>query len=217
MPQNPPDYIPALRYPVLTIFYDRVIAATTREKTFKHKLIQQADIHPGHEVVDVGCGTGTLALWIKKRHPEVEIFGLDGDQNILAIARKKAMTQALSMTFEQGLSYDMPFNGNRFDRCFSSLFFHHLTLARKEDTFREIHRILKIGGELHLADWGKPTSILMRSLFFLVQLLDGFKTTTDNIQGVLPVLMKKVGFRTVRVIEEIPTMFGTMTLYSAKK
>ena len=217
MGTNNEQYIPALRYNWLTHLYDPIIAVTTREKTFKKRLIKQADIQKGYEVIDIGSGTGTLALWIKQSEPEAEVIGLDGDQKIVSIAQQKSQDQGLSITFEQALSYDMSYSSNRFDRCLSSLFFHHLTLENKEKTFREMYRILKHGGEIHIADWGKPSNVLMRFLFYQIQLLDGFKTTTDNIKGVLPELMKTVGFQHVSVVKEISTIFGTMTLYSATK
>jgi len=217
MKTNAEHYIPALRFNWLTHFYDPIIAATTREKTFKKRLIKQADIQKEHQVVDIGSGTGTLALWMKKSVPEAKAIGLDGDSNILAIARKKSHAQGLDVSFEQGLSFDMPFANQQFDRCVSSLFFHHLTIENKEQTFKEMYRILKPGGEIHIADWGKPTNALMRFLFFQIQILDGFETTTANIQGVLPILMSKVGFQNVAITAEVPTMFGTMTLYKATK
>jgi len=217
MKTNNDQYIPALRYNWLTKFYDPIVGLTTREKTFKYKLIKQADIQNGHEVIDVGSGTGTLTLWIKQLEPNAQIVGLDGDPKILSIARQKAKSQELDITFNQGLSSNMPYNNNRFDRCLSSLFFHHLTLNNKENTFREMFRILKKGGELNIADWGKPSNVVMRFLFYQIQLLDGFKTTNDNIKGALPELMKSVGFQNVSIVEEVPTMLGTMTLYSATK
>lgn len=217
MKTNSEPYIPALRFNWLTHFYDPIIAATTREKIFKKQLIKQANIQNGHKVIDIGSGTGTLALWIKQSEPEAQVIGLDGDSKILAIAQKKSQTQEIDVTFEQGLSFDMPFCNNQFDRCMSSLFFHHLTLENKERTFKEMYRILKSGSEIHIADWGKPHNTFMRFLFYQIQLLDGFKTTTTNMLGVLPVLMKKVGFDKVITMAEIPTMFGTMTLYKATK
>lgn len=217
MVTNNDKYIPALRFNWLTCFYDPVVALTTREKTFKKRLIKQAHIEKGHEVIDIGSGTGTLAIWIKQSEPEAKTIGLDGDPRILSIAERKAQGLGLSINFVRGLSYDIPFENNQFDRCLSSLFFHHLNIENKEKTFREIYRILKPGGELHIADWGKPSNGLMRFLFYQIQLLDGFDNTTDNIKGILPELMKSVGFENVNVFEEISTIFGTMTLYSAAK
>lgn len=112
-------YIPALRFNWLTRFYDPVIALTTREKTFKKRLITQADIQPGHEVMDIGSGTGTLAIWTKQHEPCAQVTGLDGDPEILSIASRKSRRLGLDIKFEQGLSYDIPYQNNRFDRCLS--------------------------------------------------------------------------------------------------
>ena len=210
-------YIPALRFNWLTRFYDPVIALTTREKTFKKSLIKQADIQPGHEVIDIGSGTGTLAIWAKQQTPEAQVTGLDGDPEILSIARRKSLQHGLIINFEQGLSYDVPYQDNRFDRCLSSLFFHHLTLENKQKTLQEIFRVLKQGGEIHIADWGKPTNALMSILFYQIQIFDGLATTTSNKKGVIPGLLKTAGFEDISVVEEFSTMFGTMTLYRANK
>ena len=97
----------------------------------------------------------------------------------------------------------------------TSLVFHHLTAEQKHNSLIEIKRILKPNGELHIADWGKASSILMRSLFFLVQLLDGFKTTNDNVRGLLPAYIENAGFKKVEIKKNYATIFGTLTLYKA--
>ena len=73
------QYVTALRFRWLTRIYDPVVALTTREKTFKRRLLDQAPIEAGSRVLDVGCGTGTLTTLIKHRQPEAIVSGLDGD------------------------------------------------------------------------------------------------------------------------------------------
>ncbi|NOX36342.1 MAG: class I SAM-dependent methyltransferase [Calditrichaeota bacterium] len=211
------QYIPALRYRWLTHLYDPIVGLTIREKRFKKQLLDQAHIAINDRILDVGSGTGTLAIWASEKVPGAKVFGLDADRDILTIARRKSRQRAVPILFVQAFSFPMPFKSNQFDRCLSSLFFHHLTREDKEKTFREIFRVLKPGGELHVADWGKPVNFLMRLLFYSIQLLDGFKTTGDNVKGMLPELMKAVGFQNVVIVDEIPTIFGTMTLYKGKK
>jgi ubiquinone/menaquinone biosynthesis C-methylase UbiE len=156
VPEFPHDeYVPALRYRWLTPYYDALVGATTREKTFKKALIDQANLKSGHRVLDLACGTGTLSIWIKDAHPHTDVTGIDGDTDILSIAAKKAHQAATSINFKTAMSYDIPYPDEYFDRVVSSLFFHHLSMKNKIRTTTEIYRILKPGGQLHVADWGK--------------------------------------------------------------
>lgn len=82
-------YIPALGHAWLTGLYDPVLRFTMREATFKSQLVAQADVHPGHRVLDLGCGTGTLTVQIKQSQPDAEVFGLDGDADVLRRAAAK--------------------------------------------------------------------------------------------------------------------------------
>ena len=190
---------------------------TTRESTFKSALLAQADIQPNDKILDLGCGTATLTIAIKVACPDADVVGLDSDSRILDMAARKVTDAGVKISLDRGYSYRLPFDGRSFHRVVSSLFFHHLTTENKRRTLGEIERVLKPGGELHLADWGKAQNIFMRSVFFLVQLLDGFETTRDSIQGRLPAFIKEAGFRDVRQTAEFATPLGTISLYSAKK
>ncbi|MBK7003096.1 MAG: class I SAM-dependent methyltransferase [Rhodoferax sp.] len=212
-----PNYVPALGYHWLTPYYDAVIGATTRERSFKLALIKQARFAPGHKVLDLASGTGTLAIWIKQHEPQAHVIGVDGDPSILSLATNKAQEARVSVQFDQAMSYSLPYLDKQFDRAVSSLFFHHLSWADKERTARELFRVLKPGAELHVADWGSADNPLMRSMFLLVQVLDGFKNTQDNVSGKLIPLFEDAGFIDVRQRQTFSTLVGTMALYSAAK
>lgn len=210
-------YVPALGYAWLTRLYDPVVRLTTRERHFKQALLQQARLSSGMEMLDLACGTGTLALMALQQVPGLRMRGLDGDPAILAIAQAKAAQAGAAIPFDQGLSTALPYPEASFDRVLSSLFFHHIGRKDKQQTFAEIARVLKPGGELHVADWGKPTGPFMRGLFYSIQLLDGFSSTRDNVTGQLPELMGAAGLQKVTVHRDINTVYGTLTLYSARK
>jgi len=212
---NRNDYVPALGYRWLTPFYDIVVAATTRERTLKKALICQADIQPDQHVLDLACGTGTLSIWIKSAYPDAEVDAIDGDPEILLIAAEKAKRAKVAVEYRTAMSHDLPFPDAYFDRVVSSLFFHHLSLDHKIRTAREVSRILKPGGQLHVADWGKAENLLMRSLYYFIQLLDGYENTQDNVTGKLNDVFEQVGLTEVREGRTFSTMFGTMALYSA--
>jgi 2-polyprenyl-3-methyl-5-hydroxy-6-metoxy-1,4-benzoquinol methylase len=71
-------YVAALRFPALNRLFDPVVRATMRESRFRRDLLRQAAIEPGHSVLDLGCGTGTLAVMAKSAEPAAEVIGLDG-------------------------------------------------------------------------------------------------------------------------------------------
>ena len=212
-----PEYVPALSFNSLTPYYDAVVGTTTRERTFKHALIQQAGFKAGQQVLDLASGTGTLAIWVKQAQPQATVTGVDGDPAILSIATRKAQQAHVTVQFDHALSYSLPYPAAHFDRAVSSLFFHHLTWENKQRTAQELFRVLKPGAELHVADWGYPTNALMRGLFLSIQLLDGYKNTQDNVSGKLIELFQQAGFAEVAQRQTFSTIYGTMALYSAVK
>lgn len=211
------DFVPALRVPVLTRFYDPVVAVTTREAAFKRQLIEQASPEAGDKILDLGCGTGTLALLIKQTEPEAELFGLDADPEMLARARAKAEESGLAIQFTEGLSNKLPYEDASFDQVVSTLFFHHLKLDVKEQTAAEISRVLRPGGELHVADWGRPSDPLMHGLSTSIRLLDGFEPTRDNLSGALPSIFEQAGLANAEQTGQLRTIFGTMAFYRAER
>ena len=168
-------------------------------------------------MLDVGCGTGTLAVWMKQACPDIAMTGIDADPAMLARAKGKAKRAGVDIAFEQGLSSHLPYADGAFDRIVSSLFFHHLTRAETEQTIAEMFRVLKPDGLLCVADWGKPANALMRLLFWPVQLFDSFSRTRDNVAGLLPQLFRQGGFAEVAVQGSLATVHGSLAFYRAAK
>ena len=212
-----PRIVPALRFHWLTPAYDFVVAATTRERIVKMSLLDQARIEPGHCMLDLASGTGTLSVWAKLRQPHACVVGVDVDPAILAIARSKVRREGVNVSFDQGRSTSLPYADASFDRVLSSLFFHHLSWEDKQATVAEVYRVLRPGGELHVADWGPANGPLARTAFLAIQLLDGFANTQDNVDGRLESLFHGAGFTEVSELTRFGTIFGILSLYRAVK
>ncbi len=178
-------------------------------------LIERLGLGPESTVLDLGAGTGTLAIMAKQRQPLAEVTGLDADPEILEIARRKAREAAVEIAFDEGLSTDLPYDDATFDRVLSTLFFHHLTRAEKETTLTEIHRVLRPDGELHIADYTRAADPLQAALTLPVRVFDGFSRTRDNYAGRLPELIAAAGFTDVLERRRVRTGFGTIGLLSA--
>lgn len=217
MKKKSEQYIPALSYDFLTPFYDTAMKWTVRETAFKSQLIRQAVISESDKILDLGCGTATLTIAIKNACPRAEVTGLDGDPKILELARQKSRSAGVEIKFVEGLSSEMTFPDECFDKVVSSLFFHHLNRISKEKTLRQILRVLKPGGGLHIADWGHPANFLMRAVSQTVKVLDGAETTRDNFAGLLPEIIENAGFRTVKETAVFNSLFGTLRLWKATK
>lgn len=213
----PTTYIPALKYHLLTPLYDWFIRLTMPELKVKNRLIHQAQLQPKEKILDFGCGTATLTLLIEAQSSGCTIIGLDTDPQILAIASKKISQKKSAVALLEYEGTTLPFPDCTFDKVLSSWVFHHLTTAQKITAFKEINRVLKPQGELHIADWGKSETALMRFLFFVLQVFDNFYTTNDNVHGKLPDLIQKAGFQEVEILGNQSTLFGTLSYFKTVK
>jgi ubiquinone/menaquinone biosynthesis C-methylase UbiE len=202
-------FVPALGAEWLTPLYD-VVARLTGERRFKRRLIEVARIAAGQDVLDLGCGTGTLALMVHEACPQARVTGMDIDERILAIARRKIERAGAAVTLQQGSATDPPFPPASFDRILTTLMLHHLTTAQKRETLAAARRLLRPGGELHIADWGKPHNALMRVAALSFRLVDHGENTSVNVRGELPAMVQAAGFENVAETERRMTPFGTL-------
>ena len=205
-------YIPALGFKWLTPLYDPFLKWVMREETFKRRLIQEANIQPGMKVLDLGCGTGTLTLMLKRAHPEAEVTGLDGDPQVLDIARAKS--RGVNIQWDEGLASSLPYPDSVLDRVVTSLVIHHLTADDKRRAFKEIYRVLKPRGELHALDFGAPHSSLTR---FMITYMRRLEEAADNFDGLIPHFITEAGFGSVNEAENFVTIFGPLSLWRAVK
>lgn len=204
------DFVPALGYHWLTRFYDPLLALSLRERPLKQQLVDQAAPRPGQSVLDFGCGTGTLAILLKRACPEARVVGLDADAAVLALARRKIEAAGLAIELRQGFLDADTFPPASFDRVLSTLVLHHLTHDEKLAVLAVFRRILRPGGELHVADFGPPRTAYARLITRAFRHYDGAERTADNLAGRLAALVEQAGFAAVAVTGSRGTAFGTV-------
>ncbi len=209
--------VPAAGFHWLTPLYDPLVALTCRDTAVKKRLVDAAGLAPGQRVLDLGCGTGNLALGVKQACPSADVVGFDADPRMLGRAAAKARRSGLGVRFDQGFARSLPYADGSFERVVSSLFFHHLAPAAKAAAMGEAFRVLAPGGEIHVADWGRPGGPIMRILFLGIRFLDGFPNTAAHAAGLLPGLVRAAGFDGVRVLRRFGTVFGTLEVISGAK
>jgi ubiquinone/menaquinone biosynthesis C-methylase UbiE len=207
-------YIPALRFRWLTPLYDPLLKWGMREETFKRRLIERANIQPMMNVLDLGCGTGTLTVMLKQSAPMANVTGLDGDPEVLSIAQTKAAQVNVNIKWDLGLANKLPYPDSSFDLVVSSLVVHHLTGPDKLRAFREVHRILRPAGWFHIVDFGRPFSLLTQ---IQARIMIRLEEAADNFMGRIQPMLQEAGFRSAREAEKINSVFGPVWFYEAQK
>jgi ubiquinone/menaquinone biosynthesis C-methylase UbiE len=137
--------------------YDLVVWLLTlgRERAFREKIVRLASLESGESVLDVGCGTGTLAIAAKRVVGATgTVHGVDASPEMIARARKKATGKGIEVVFERAIAEELSFPNGQFDAVLTSMTLHHLPRDARQRCLREIRRVLKSGGRLLAVDFG---------------------------------------------------------------
>ena len=141
------------RYDLMGWFIDTfVFRGQVRE--LRQRTATLARMQPGDAVLDVGCGTGTLAMEVARRVGRAgRVAGVDPGTEQIARARRSAARRHLPIEFQIGVIEHLPFPDQTFDVVLSTLMMHHLPAPLKRQGLAEIARVLKPGGRLVIADF----------------------------------------------------------------
>jgi ubiquinone/menaquinone biosynthesis C-methylase UbiE len=170
--------LPGWRYDLLVQLGARFYLGGS-ERALRQMTADMAQLQSGETVLDVGCGTGTLAMFAKERVGATgHVSGIDPSASFLATACRKAARRGLSIDFQPGVIEQLAFPNQSFDVVLSSMMTHQLPDDLKRQGLAEIARVLKPGGRLLVLDFRRS--------------VHGGPWNSD-IQD-LPALMQETGF-----------------------
>lgn len=142
-------------------WYDLLASALTlgREGALRQRLVELARIGPGERVLDVGCGTGSLAIAAKRAVGAAgAVTGVDASPEMIAIAAQKAERAGVDVAFRNGVAERLPFPDASFDAVLGTLMLHHLPGPVRRDFVREARRVLRPGGRMFAVDFSAPSA-----------------------------------------------------------
>lgn len=211
-----PQFLPAMGRRRLLPLYDPFTRLLGVRSLHRH-LLEAADLRLGHRVLEIGCGTGNLALLAKARHPEATVVGLDPDLEALAIGQRKALRRGLAVQFDRGTAADLPYADGSVDRVLSSLMLHHLSPDEKPRALAEVRRVLAAGGELHLVDISGVHGGHGGHGGWLAGRLQRSPHLADQLGGGVVDLLRSAGFAEVTETASRTLLITPVTAYRARR
>jgi SAM-dependent methyltransferase len=208
MEETQKPYLPAAGHDWMLPLYDPLVKLLGGDVA-RRTLLEHALIRSGQRVLDIGCGTGTLIVLIKRLHPDVDVVGLDPDPEALGRARRKAQRASVPVQLDRGFSDALPYPDASVDRVFSSFMFHHLQPGEKEGMLREVRRVLKPGGIFSLLDFGGPES---GESGFWARLIHSSHHLSENSAERILALMSQAGFADPKKVGEGTMFFGRVRI-----
>ena len=151
-------------------------------------------------MLDVGCGTGTLAMEVARRVGRTgHVTGVDPGTEQIARARSKAARRHVPIDFQIGVIEQLAFPDQTFDVVLSTLMMHHLPTNLRRQGLAEIARVLKPGGRLVIADFKRQQERAGQAVRFHA----GGSSMQD-----LAALVSDAGFSQVETEEMQPPRFS---------
>jgi ubiquinone/menaquinone biosynthesis C-methylase UbiE len=127
----------------------------SRERRYRERVLELAGLAHGESVLDVGCGTGTLAIGAKSVvGPTGQVAGVDASPEMIIRAKQKASKAAVAIDFRQATAQALPFADASFDVVVSTTLIHCLPETQRAACFGEMARVMKPNGRLLLIDFG---------------------------------------------------------------
>lgn len=166
------------------------------ERRFRARIVSATGIRGGDSVLDLGCGTGTLAILMAERvGPEGRVVGIDLSPRMLATARRKG--SGSNLTFREANAEALPYPDASFDVVTATYTLHEMPRQARANALRECRRVLKPEGRLVVVDVHIPKSWWRRTLFRALMLFET-DTAWDLARRGVASELAEAGFASVR-------------------
>lgn len=153
----------------ISSYYDgtnRILSFGLDEK-WRRRAVAKLAPGPGRVYLDIGCGTGDIALEILRQSPESKVVGIDQSEGMLGVGQTKIRAAGLekAISLVLGDLLDLRYDDNSFDGAITSFCIRNVTDRRRG--LSEIHRVVRPGGSLVILELTEPQGLCMKPMFKL--------------------------------------------------
>ncbi len=148
--------------------YDLMNSAMTAglHHQWRQRAVDRAQVRPGSDALDICCGTGDLALELRRRiGPDGRVVGSDFSEPMLELARRKSGEEGLPVEFGWADALDLPYGDASFDAV--TIGFGARNLADLDKGLSEMARVLRPGGRLVILEITRPQREPLASFYSL--------------------------------------------------
>jgi ubiquinone/menaquinone biosynthesis C-methylase UbiE len=161
--------------------------------------LHAAEVGPGDRLLDVGCGTGKLAIAAARlTSPMGMVFGVDATPAMIDLANERGRAGGSPAQFQVGVAERLRFEDGTFQAVTCSYFFHHLPSPVKPVALREMWRVLAPGGRLVITDYGRPRT-LWGYIASIPMRFDFHEYVRSQLKGELDDMLAREGLGEVRI------------------
>ena len=194
--------------------YDEDVRRYAREAEWRAVLAARIDPQAGQTIIDIGAGTGTLAVMLKARCPQARIVAVDPDPEVLAIARAKAAAAQVGIEWRQGFAAADDWPPGTVDHVACSLVLHQVPSSEKRRLLETMKQWIGSRGTIHIADYARQRGTMRARFRRTVQAGDGLEDTQPNADGMIETLFTELGLKRIGRDRHFRTLSGRFSLFA---
>ena len=207
------------RYWVAKLIYDGSFVILVRDGSWQEEAFESLAPKAGDRILDFGPGSSSTAISLALRYPEATFIGLDPSSKAVEKARLSMARKKLGniSVIDTPLHGKLPFDAGSFDKAVCMLGLHDRPPEEKLRIVKEIVRVVRRGGTLHVADFDKPENRGEGRILELARRISGQAATEPHINGSWTECLAKGGFTGVRRRSSHSIGIGRISVVKARK